>query len=255
MQVVIDIGNTSTKIGFFNYQKLKQHFVIDGIIKQSGFKKLIANIAVEAVLIASVTPQSAAFEKYAAANFNTLNLSDIHNNLQKNTSVIKLPFKNKYKTPQTLGNDRIANAAAAAVIYAGKNNLVIDAGTCLKFDFIDDNGYYLGGAISPGLVMRYEALHHFTGKLPLLKTVPFKKLNGRSTAESIHAGVQNGMLNEVLATIESYSKKYNQLNIILTGGDWRLFAGRLKKGIFADPFFTLKGLQILLENNTKNTNA
>lgn len=255
MQVVIDIGNTSTKIGIFNNHKLKQHFIIDGVIKQAGYLKLVSNIAVEAVMISSVTPKSRKFENFISDNYLSYNLSEIKS---KNSSVAlkqKLPFRNKYKTPETLGNDRIANAAAAAVLFIGKDTLVIDAGTCLKFDFIDKKGSYLGGAISPGLIMRYEALHHFTGKLPLLKVISFKKLNGLSTTESIHAGVQNGMLNEILATIQSYQLKYNQLNIILTGGDWRLFAGRLKKGIFADPFFTLKGLQILLENNIKNTDA
>lgn len=255
MQVVIDIGNSSTKIGFFNNHKLKQHFIIDGVIKQANFKKLVANIVLEAVVISSVTPASEAFEKFVAKKYRTFNLSATRIEINPRQFKIVLPFINKYKTPETLGNDRIANAAAAAVLFNGKNNLIIDAGTCLKFDFIDEKGCYLGGAISPGLTMRYEALHHFTGKLPLLKAISFKKLNGLSTSESIHAGVQNGMFNEVLATIEGYQKKYNQLNIILTGGDWRLFAGRLKKVIFADPFFTIKGLQIILENNIKNTDA
>lgn len=255
MQVVIDIGNTSTKIGFFKHHKLKQHYIIDGVIKQADFKKLVSDIAVEAVMIATVTPKSKIFENFLSNNYLAYNLSAIRIKNNNHELKVKLPFRNKYKTPETLGNDRIANAAAAAVLFNGKNNLVIDAGTCLKFDFVDEKGLYLGGAISPGLTMRYEALHHFTGKLPLLKAISFKKLNGLSTSESIHAGVQNGMFNEVLATIENYQNKYNQLNIILTGGDWRLFAGRLKKGIFADPFFTLKGLQIILENNIRNTNA
>ena len=255
MQVVIDIGNTSTKIGFFKNQKLKKHFVLEGVINEKHFEKAISGIAVEAVIISSVTPSSLAFEKFLQKRFRTFNLGGAMQKAKVGYHKIDLPFLNKYTTQKTLGNDRIANAAAAAVLFSGKNNLIIDAGTCLKFDFVDDKSCYLGGAISPGLTMRYHALHHFTGKLPLLKVVPFKKLNGLSTAESIHAGVQNGMLNEMQATIESYIIKYNQVNIILTGGDWRLFAGRLKKAIFADPFFTLKGLQIILENNIKNSNA
>lgn len=255
MQVVIDIGNTSTKIGFFKNRQLKKHLVINGLITQTDFMRTISNIKVEAIIVASVIPSSKPLEKFLEKKFITVSLAALYEYAVSKPDNTLLPFKNLYKTPLTLGHDRIANAAAAVALYPKTDTLIIDAGTCLKFDFVDNKGRYQGGAISPGLQMRFAALQYFTGKLPLIKAGTFNKINGATTEESIRAGVQNGIVNEVLATIDSYKIKYGKVNIILTGGDWRLFADHLKKFIFADPFFTLKGLQIILENNIKNTNA
>lgn len=257
MQVILDIGNTSTKLGFFHNDKIKQHFVIEGLLSQKEFENLIKDIEVEAVIVSSVRSDSAKLEKYIDKNYHAVNLASLKLNNQKSAGkphpYLLLPFKNRYKTPETLGRDRIANAAAVAVLYPHQNNLIIDAGTCLKFDFVDDSGRYHGGSIAPGLQMRFQSLKEYTGKLPLIKPKRFKKLIGASTEESILAGVQNGMINEVVATIANYKQNYNSINIILTGGDWRLFAEHLKKHIFAHPFLTLEGLQIILQYNLNIT--
>ncbi|MDZ7847381.1 MAG: type III pantothenate kinase [Owenweeksia sp.] len=158
-----------------------------------------------------------------------------------------LPFKLKYKTPETLGLDRIALAAAAAHDYPGKNCLVIDAGTCLTYDFIDRERNYHGGAIAPGLKMRYQALHHFTARLPLVAHRAEVELIGDSTETSIQAGVAGGIFYEVKATIEAYQMRYPGLITVLTGGDYAAFEGLSKNGIFAAPEFLLHGLNNILE--------
>jgi type III pantothenate kinase len=143
----------------------------------------------------------------------------------------------------------LANAVGAARIFPGKNCLVIDAGTCIKYDFVNAKGEYLGGAISPGITMRYQALHAFTAQLPLVKAQPHVKLTGNSTASAIVSGVQNGALSEIEHVILQYKKQYKPLKIVVTGGDWGLFANQIKSHIFAAPDLTLMGLNQILENN------
>jgi len=139
----------------------------------------------------------------------------------------KIPFKNSYATPQTLGVDRIALATAAFYYNPTANTLVIDAGTCVTYDMVNDYGEYLGGAISPGLHMRYEALYNQTSKLPLLELDDPLDLIGNSTLASIHSGVVNGILAEIDGVIERYLSRFEDLTVILTGGDAQieLFAG------------------------------
>ncbi|MEP7264609.1 MAG: type III pantothenate kinase, partial [Bacteroidota bacterium] len=121
--------------------------------------------------------------------------------------------------------------------------------TCLKFDFISSDGVYSGGAISPGLQMRYEALHSFTDQLPLLAPAEETPLIGNSTAQSIHSGIVNGMIAEIEGITASYQNQFANVRLILTGGDSRYFLNHLKKSIFADPELTLKGLQFILLHN------
>ena len=160
-----------------------------------------------------------------------------------------LPFKNKYASPATLGHDRLANAAGALHFLPAKNVLTIDAGTCLKFDFINAAAEYLGGAISPGILLRYKALHQYTGKLPLLEPVTDAELIGNSTEGSIHSGILNGMVEEINGIISRYEKEFDNVQLILTGGDARYFLNHLKKPIFATPELTLRGLQTILAFN------
>ena len=160
-----------------------------------------------------------------------------------------MPFTNNYATPETLGVDRIALITAAANQYPNKNILVIDAGTCVTYDFLNHQNSYLGGAISPGLTIRYEALHNLTAKLPLLKTEDTTFLIGNSTETSIHSGVINGLVNEIDGTIQQYQQEHTDLTVILTGGDTNFLAKRLKSSIFANSNFLLEGLNHLLKIN------
>ncbi|MFZ3274966.1 MAG: type III pantothenate kinase, partial [Lutibacter sp.] len=161
----------------------------------------------------------------------------------------KVPFVNKYATPKTLGVDRIALVSSAISKYPNKNVLIIDAGTCITYDFVNNEGNYFGGAISPGLQMRYKALNVFTENLPLLEPSEIVELIGNSTETSIHSGIINGVINEIDGVIEQYRKKNTDLTIVLTGGDIKFLSNRLKNGIFANPNFLLEGLNTILTYN------
>ena len=162
---------------------------------------------------------------------------------------VKLPFKIKYLSPTTLGIDRICNVAAIVNTNPFTNRLIIDVGTCIKFDFLNDKNEYEGGSISPGLKLRYKALNLFTDKLPLIDTSDKVNLIGNSTESSIQSGVQNGIESEINGLISKYREKYKDLSIYITGGDAHYFDLVQKNGIFADEILTLKGiLEIYLLN-------
>ncbi|NJB71878.1 type III pantothenate kinase [Saonia flava] len=161
----------------------------------------------------------------------------------------KVPFKNSYATPQTLGVDRIALATSAFYFNPRGNTLVIDAGTCVTYDIVNDYGEYLGGAISPGISIRYAAMHEHTAGLPLLEKRDSLDFIGNSTETSMHSGVVNGICNEIDGVINQYKSRFKDLTVILTGGDAQFLAKRLKNTIFANSKFLLEGLNYLLEYN------
>jgi type III pantothenate kinase len=241
MNLIIDVGNTKVKLAVFSEQKLvkkrsatHKNFLSKISILQQEFQNLTHTI------ISSVGKISDADLEYLKRNLNLLVLN--HS--------IKIPFNNCYTTPTTLGVDRIALVSASVNKYPDKNVLIIDAGTCITYDFITNKNDYLGGAISPGLKMRYNALHNLTANLPLLETKPPKNLIGNSTSESIHSGVVNGILKEIDGIVQEYEKKYQDLTVILTGGDTKFLSKRLKSSIFANSNFLLEGLNFILEFNT-----
>ncbi|MFD2148184.1 type III pantothenate kinase [Mucilaginibacter antarcticus] len=157
-------------------------------------------------------------------------------------------INNHYKTPHTLGLDRLAAVTGANYLYPQQNNLVIDGGTCITYDFIDAGANYFGGSISPGLNMRYKALNYYTAVLPVVnQDKNFADDAGDDTETAIKSGVQNGIKHELMGFIDSYAKHSPQLNIILTGGDGIFFDTLLKNSIFApyiknEPYLVLKGL-------------
>ncbi|MGK4566100.1 type III pantothenate kinase [Flavobacterium sp. 3HN19-14] len=155
------------------------------------------------------------------------------------------PFQNDYETPLTLGIDRMVLAAGATLQFPNRNRLVIDAGTCVTYDFVDENNHYLGGAISPGFRLRYESLHNYTAKLPLLPLENPEHFIGKSTNYAIHSGVVNGLVNEIDGFISQYQQQYSNFTIILTGGDAEFLAKRLKNTIFANSNFLLESLNAL----------
>ena len=162
---------------------------------------------------------------------------------------VKLPFKINYLTPSTLGIDRICNVAAISKINPFSPRLVIDIGTCIKFDFLNAKNEYEGGSISPGLLLRFKALNLFTDKLPLIEISEKVNLIGNSTESAIQSGVQNGMNAEIIGLILEYKAKYTDLNVFVTGGDAHYFDLAQKNVIFADENLTLKGiLEIYLLN-------
>jgi len=160
-----------------------------------------------------------------------------------------LPIINKYQTLETLGKDRLASAVAAHQLFPDKDVLVIDAGTCVKFDFINSMAEYLGGSISPGLQMRFRALHSFTEKLPFVELKPFDILIGKTTHESLLSGVINGTLAEIDGIINRYKENYPELQVVLSGGDAEYLVSKLKNRIFALSNIVLNGLKIILDYN------
>ena len=241
MNLIIDIGNTRVKLAVYEENTLLEKIIIHKKDFFKNIKKILKkHLKIKKGIISSVD----FFSKEQENELKTmLELTVV------NTSMI-LPFKNLYKTPKTLGLDRIALIAAAASQYRAKNILVIDAGTCITYDFINSKNEYLGGAISPGLTIRYEALHNLTAKLPLLKPKDLDVFIGNTTETSIHSGVINGVINEIDGVIKQYQSSNKDLTVILTGGDTNFLAKRLKSSIFANSNFLLEGLNHLLKINT-----
>jgi type III pantothenate kinase len=239
MNLVIDVGNTRIKVAVFSGMELVHNEIITG----DNFLKITLNLIekyhCENAIISSVGDQNKYEIQEIKSKINILELN----------SETKVPFKNNYETPKTLGVDRIALVSSAIESFPNKNVLVIDAGTCITYDFINENACYLGGAISPGIKMRYKALNSFTEKLPLLKQTENKKLIGNSTESCIHSGVIFGVINEIDSAINSYKEKNQLLTVVLTGGDVNFLSNKLKNGIFANPNFLLEGLNTILTYN------
>jgi type III pantothenate kinase len=235
MNLAIDIGNNQTKIGIFDADRIKQYQNYAPLTLQD-VKELFETYPIKYSIIADV----AFYEPY------------IDDFLKKNSHFIKLthetpvPFLNKYLTPETLGKDRIAIAAAAVDLFPHQHVLTIDAGTCITYDFVNDQKEYLGGSISPGVSMRFKALHHFTAQLPLLKKQNIHYLIGKDTDQSILSGVINGLTGELNYVIDQYRKMYPELTVLLTGGDAPFFETRVNYQIFAIPNLVLRGLNKIL---------
>jgi type III pantothenate kinase len=164
----------------------------------------------------------------------------------------KLPIENLYETPETLGKDRLAAAIGANELFPDQNLLVIDAGTAITYDLVSEKNQFIGGNISPGLEMRFKALNHFTGKLPLVSYSDVFQPIGKNTIDAIRAGVQNGILYEVDQNIDAFNRNYQNLRIIMTGGDSNFFDKKLNYSIFVNFNLTLIGLNRILEHNAKN---
>lgn len=239
LKLVLDSGNTCLKAALWKDKILLKVF------REKSFSDLLQAFRTlkyglpEAILFSSVSTKRVLPRGFLKQNTISITLSH----------QTRLPIDIRYKTPETLGFDRLANAVGSARMFPGKAVLAIDAGTCLKFDFVSSKGHYQGGSISPGIQMRFDALHHFTAQLPALRYHKKFSYLGTNTSESMVSGVQNGILNEAAAGIEYYQKKYKSLQVILTGGDYRFFAGNLKNHIFVSPNLTLLGLNEILDYN------
>ncbi len=239
MKLILDIGNTRVKAAVFENDTLLEVFVFEKTTLLVTLQKIKKAYLIDAGILASVADVSSEMLGEVLRFFPFLVLS----------SKTKVPFVNSYATPDTLGVDRLALIAAAVAKYPQKNVLVIDAGSCVTFDVVTKDSEYLGGAISPGLQMRYKALHQFTGKLPLLSVSDPEKIVGTTTEESMHTGVVRGLSHEIEGTIQEYQSKYSELTIVLTGGDANFLGNQLKSVIFAHPNFVLEGLHTILTYN------
>jgi type III pantothenate kinase len=239
MNLAIDLGNTALKWAVFEGKNLIFKGKFDYLNLEKDLKSIekfqIINVAYSSVIQLPVELNNF----FSRFNFVLP--------INQNTA---LPIKNSYETPQTLGIDRLMNAVAAHHFFQDNSVVVIDCGTCLKIDFTSKQNGFEGGAIAPGLTMRYKALSHFTQQLPLLEPSLFAEITGRNTNDSIHNGVLTGMANEIKGSIKSYSDKFPDLKIIITGGDYHYFQDIIeKKAIFAEPDLTLIGINLILLHN------
>lgn len=233
--IVVDVGNTSTKVGIFKDAELEEERVFLGPIELDEF---IAANAAEAILVSSVRQHPELLLKRASH-------IPLHYLLSPNLS---LPIVNAYATPESLGMDRLAGVCGAARLFKGENCLVIDSGTCITYDFIDASSTYRGGLIAPGLSMRLRAMHEFTAKLPVVK-IEEVALIGNSTISCMQSGALNGMRAEIEGIIERYQQHYPELRVILCGGDTHFFENSLKGAIFAVQNLVLRGLNSILLHN------
>lgn len=240
-QLVIDIGNSRTKIAVFEERKLITSEKVQKL--DSGkLQQYLNNSNFSHSIISSVNDEISDLEDLLRSKTNYVRFS-----ASLNTGII-----NKYKSPSTLGLDRLAGVLGAKSLFPGKNCLVIDAGTCITYDAIDRNGVYEGGSISPGLNMRLKAMHSFTGRLPEIEFTDYTDWQGYDTVSAMLSGVVNGSIGEVKAFIETYNQKYPELQIILCGGDAIFFDTRLKNSIFAhtlktEPDLVLIGLNEVIQ--------
>ena len=221
MNLIIDIGNTRIKTALFEANELK-HFFVFKTTDELHAANLFVKYPITHCIIGSVVNNLDSFIKVIQEKVKTILFTD----------KTPIPIKNLYESAHTLGSDRLAAAIGANTLFPNKNILVIDAGTCIKYNFVNNKNEYIGGSISPGLQMRFKALHTFTDKLPLIEPKEFEQLNGMNTQDSILSGCYRGMLAEIKQTMADYESQFGKLDIYLTGGDHLFFANHLKNLLF-----------------------
>jgi type III pantothenate kinase len=240
MNLIVDIGNTSTKLAIYE----------DGI-KISGKKinefiyeeleKVLTGSGIERAIISSVRRCPPFVYDLLFTNIPYVHVLSYNS---------ELPFKIEYETPHTLGSDRIAAVAGAYSRFNGENILIIDSGTAITFDFLYGE-LYIGGNISPGIDMRFKALNKFTGKLPLLEKSSDYSFPGRNTTDAILAGVIEGVTYEINEYIRTFKKEHKDIKVIMTGGDGSFLKDRLIHQTFYLPDIVIDGLNYILEYNAK----
>ena len=237
MKLIIDIGNTAVKTALFEDKELISSSVLDDSTLHNVLV-FVGEQAISNTIISSVKGLDADLEQI-------IQHFDAHF-LNENTL---LPITIAYKTPDTLGKDRIAAVVGASFLFPKQDILVLDSGTCLTIDFINKEKVYMGGRISPGIRMRYKALNQFTGNLPLCELSESSMNMGDDTNSSIISGVQKGILAEVQEIINVYKIENKDTIIAVTGGDCFFFEKELKSSIFANPFLVMEGLNEILDYN------
>jgi type III pantothenate kinase len=237
--LAFDIGNSSTKVGTFEHDILvkRESKPFDhtfAALRSANFE------TPDYVVIASVTRSHNSLIQY----FESLRIPVL-----ELTHTTPLPFVNAYRTPETLGKDRLASAAGAHQLYPGETCLIIDAGTCLKYDMIDAKGVYLGGNIAPGIQMRIDAMQHFTAKLPSVpKEWPSNNI-GNDTKTALQNGALQGALLEVQGFIALYKKQFGNIKVLFSGGDASFLHPHLSdESITLQPDIVLYGLNHILKH-------
>ncbi len=247
MKLILDIGNSLTKLAIVD----KDKFIFKTRLEETTVEKIQENIAAYSISKAIISDVKKMPDSFYTDIKETFDIQD--------WSFKKLPIQLDYLKAETLGQDRIAAAVAAADAFPEKNILIVQCGSCICYDYLSSKGIYHGGAISPGIEMRFKALHTFTGNLPLLEKTPnLPEIIGKNTEKSMLSGVLNGLMMEVDSMIEEFKQQIDSnLLVVLTGGHAIFFDKYLKNSNFAVSDFVLKGLNLILdfyveENKNKN---
>jgi type III pantothenate kinase len=234
--ICVDVGNTFAKVALMEHSTVRSLAVIPVDDTVAVANQIRALPRAEGAIVSSVSTLATEVTEW---------LSEKTTFCMELSERTALPVRNLYRTPETLGKDRLAAVVGAYALFPKKNVLVMDTGTALTFDFLDSDGNYLGGNISPGLQMRFRALHEQTKKLPLLKYSSELSLNtiGNDTTTAITAGVQNGIIFEVQYYVKYFRQNNPEGVVVMTGGDINFFADNLKSIIFAEPNLVHIGLE------------
>jgi type III pantothenate kinase len=239
MNLIIDTGNTLTKLALFHDKEMVAFTSFNGLSAKHLVQFCEANASIKNAILSSVKDYPSEIDSYLVEHYTTVFFNHL-------TAV---PVVNNYSTPETLGKDRLAGVVGAQHLFPQSDILVIDTGTAITYDVLTTGNEYLGGSISPGLAMRYKALHTYTGRLPLLDHYNETPLIGYDTTTGIYSGVLNGALAEMEGIIQRYQLLYPGIKIILTGGDHNYFDKMLKIKTFAAPNLVLEGLNLILNFN------
>ena len=233
----LDFGNTRRKAAVFQDENIIRHINLENDL--ADIQSLLQEYKPATSILSSVVNHLEEIEALLKTNTRFHLLS--HQS--------KLPFTTPVNKPDTIGTDRLALAAAAVHLHPKKNNLVIGLGTCITYNFINNKHEFIGGAISPGMEMRFKAMNQFTAKLPLAKADWNVPVIGYDTQTNLTSGVVMGISLEVDGFINEYQQRFGNFNVLLTGGYIHIFEPHLKNKIFADPDLIFKGLYAICQIN------
>jgi type III pantothenate kinase len=246
MNLIVDIGNTRTKIAFFQKNTLVEKAILEAVTLDA-LSVLVKGRNIEGAIMSITGLDTEGVEEWLQKRFFFIKMA----------AETPLPIENLYSTPQTLGKDRLAAVVAAQFLFPQKNCLVVDSGTCITYNFINLKGQFLGGNIAPGLSMRLKAMHHFTAKLPLIARNTentegggIEKLVGQSTEQAMLNGAQIGLLSEVEGFVKRFKNEFGALKVLITGGDGAFLSENLQiKNSVYEPNLVLMGLNRILNFN------
>lgn len=236
----LDFGNTRLKMALFDGDELKETVILRDAVKDLA--EYLAAHRPHKSILSSVVNHPAEVEQLLAQKTNFHKLSN------QSKLLIDIPVGK----PETVGADRLAIAAATVFLFPNQNNLAIGLGSCITYNFINQQHQLLGGSISPGIEMRFRSMHEYTALLPLVQADWNVPLVGYDTKTNLQSGVVLGIAKEIDGMIEAYAERYGNFNVLLTGGDLGLLQSHLKSKIFADPHLIFKGLYAISQINVAN---
>jgi len=240
MNVIYDIGNTVNKLALYDGDK-KLFSLRTRDLTCEGIREKTSPFRLDRMIICSVKELPEFLYDLMSVDIPFVHIL---------TNKSKLPFRSEYKSPETLGPDRLAAVAGAFLHFPGEEILIIDTGTAITYDFLSGNRYK-GGTISPGLTMRFRALHKFTSKLPLETLSEEFTIPGKNTSDAIKGGVITGVIYEINEYIRTFKKEHKKLKVIITGGDSQFLKEKIRYRTINMPDLVMDGLNYILEYNAK----